>query len=30
MKDIAAGPGGEDRAAPAWIPIDCLNASNGE
>jgi hypothetical protein len=30
MKDIAAGPGGEDRAAPTSIPIDRLNASNDE
>jgi hypothetical protein len=30
MKDIASGPGGDDRAAPASIPIDRLNASNDE
>jgi hypothetical protein len=30
LKDIAAGPGGDDRAAPASIPIDRLNASNDE
>jgi hypothetical protein len=28
QKDIAAGPGGDDRAAPASIPIERLNASN--
>ncbi len=30
MKDFAAGPGGNDRATPASIPIDRLNASNDE
>jgi hypothetical protein len=30
MKDIAAGPGGDDRATPTSIPVDRLNASNNE
>jgi hypothetical protein len=30
MKDIAARPGGDDRATPASIPIDRLNASNDD
>jgi hypothetical protein len=30
MKDIAAGPGGDDRAASRSIPVDGLNASNDE
>jgi hypothetical protein len=30
MKDIASGPGGDDRMNGASIPIDRLNASNDE
>jgi hypothetical protein len=30
MKDIAAGPGGDDGATPASIPVDRLNANNDE
>jgi hypothetical protein len=28
MKDIAAGPGGDDRMSSGSIPVDELNASN--
>jgi hypothetical protein len=30
MKDIAPGPGGEDRTSGALIPIDRLNTGNDE
>jgi hypothetical protein len=30
MKDIAAGPGGDDRVTSASIPVDRLNASNDD
>jgi hypothetical protein len=30
MKNIAVGPGGDDRMAGASIPIDCSNAGNDE
>jgi hypothetical protein len=30
MKDMAAGPGGDDRATPVSIPVDRLNASSDE